>query len=358
MAARLDSFLRLVTEQRASDLHFHAGNVPIIRHNGALVALPFRTLTGEETKRFLYEIMSPAHRATFERSSEVDFAYVVEGAGRFRVSVFAQSRGMGAVFRVIPGGTPSIDLLGLPSVLKKIAALQNGLVLVSGPTGHGKSTTLCALVNEINSRSQRHIITIEDPIEYVHQNTRSVITQRQVGLHVESFASALRSALRESPDVIVVGEVRDPETAALALSAAETGVLVFATVHTNSAAKSIDRIVDMSPEPIQNQVRATMASQLRAVIAQQLIKSTSTEGRVAAVEVLIASYGLSHLIRDNKLYQVDAHIQANEGDGSGMQSLDNSLGDLVRRGLVTVEQAAAIARNPDAMRRIEVQAEP
>ena len=346
-----------MTEQHASDLHFHAGNVPIIRHDGALVSLPFRTLTGEETKRFLYEIMTPAQRATFERQSEVDFAYAVEGAGRFRASVFTQSRGMGAVFRVIPGRIPSIDELSLPRVLKKIAALQHGLVLVSGPTGHGKTTTLGAMVNEINTRSQRHIITIEDPIEYVHQNIRSVITQRQVGQHVESFAAALRSALRESPDVIVIGEVRDPETATLALSAAETGVLVFATVHTNSAAKSIDRLVDMSPEPVQAQVRATLAGLLRAVIAQQLVKSTGTEGRIAACEVLIASYGLSHLIRDNKLHQVEAHIQANEGDGSEMQSLDTSLADLVRRGLVEVEHAAAIARNPDAIRRVEVQAE-
>jgi twitching motility protein PilT len=351
MPPRIDSFLRMVVEQRASDLHFHAGLVPLVRHDGDLTPLPFRPLSAEETRRFLFEIMSPEQRAGFEKTQELDFAYAVEGLGRFRVNTFVQSRGLGAVFRVIPSKIPTIDELDVPQVLKKLGALQNGLVLVTGPTGSGKTTTLAAAIHEINRAAQRHIITIEDPIEYVHKPLRSVITQRQVGMHTESFASALRSALRESPDVIVIGELRDLETVMLALSAAETGALVFGTLHTNSAAKAIDRLIDVCPEELHAQVRVTLSAILRGVVAQQLIKRAAGDGMVVAAEVLLPSIALSHMIREGKVHQVDAYIQSSEGEGSDMQSLDSALCRLVRNGVVEVDEAASVATLPDTIRR-------
>ncbi|MFO0553585.1 MAG: PilT/PilU family type 4a pilus ATPase [Polyangiaceae bacterium] len=348
---RINSFLRLVAEQRASDLHFHAGSVPLIRHDGDLLPLPFRILSPDETRRFLHEIMTPAQRAAFEKSGEVDFAYAVEGLGRFRVNVFGQSRGIGGVFRIVPNRVPSIDELNLPRVLKKLAALQNGLVLVSGPTGSGKTTTLAAIIDEINRTARRHVITIEDPIEFVHTPDQSILTQREVGLHTESFAAALRAALRASPDVLVVGELRDLETVQLALAAAETGVLVFGTLHTNSAAKCIDRLIDLCPEEVHNQVRSTLSQTLRGVIAQQLVKAATGEGMLAAVEILLPSFALSHMIRENKVHQVDAYIQSHEGESSEMQHLDTVLMDYVRRGLVEPEEAALVARVPEVVRR-------
>jgi twitching motility protein PilT len=351
MAARIDSFLRMVSEQRASDLHFHAGNVPIIRHEGDLVPLPFRVLSAEEAKRFLVEILTPAQRDAFERSQDIDFTYSIEGCGRFRVNMFNQSRGVGAVFRVIPDRVASIDDLDLPKVLKKLALLQNGLVLITGPTGSGKTTTLAAIIHEINAYSRRHIITVEDPIEYVHKPMKCVITQREVGRHTESFPAALRAALRESPDVLVIGELRDAETVTLALSAAETGVLVFGTLHTSSAAKCIDRLVDACPEESHAQVRATLANLLRGVLAQQLVKRADGEGMVAAVEVLLPSFALSHMIREGKVHQIDAYIQSPEGDRIEMQSLDAVLTRLAQNGVIDVEEALAVARNPDMVRR-------
>src|SRR5229473_2020170 len=238
--ARFDSFLRLVAEQGASDLHFHAGNVPIIRHEGDLLPLPFRTLSELETSRFLLEIMTEEQRAEFEKKREIDFVYELPGVARFRANVFVQSQGFGSVFRVIKNEVPTLDELGMPAAVKRLTDLNNGLVLVTGPTGSGKSTTLAAMVDEINKTSQRHVISIEDPIEYLHTNHKAVITQRQVGKHAESFAGALRSALRESPDVLIVGEMRDLETIGLAIQAAETGVLVIGTLHANSASNAVD----------------------------------------------------------------------------------------------------------------------
>jgi twitching motility protein PilT len=356
MPHRIDAFLKLVAEQRASDLHFHAGNVPLARLDGDLVPLPFRTLSPEETRKFLFEIMTPEQRATFEREQELDLSYAVPGVGRFRGNVFLQSRGMGAVFRVIQSQIPTLDELALPRALKKLARLQNGLVLVSGPTGSGKTTTLAAIVHEINRTSNKHIITIEDPIEYVHEPIESVVTQRQVGVHCDSFASALRSALREAPDVIVIGELRDAETAALALSAAETGVLVFGTVHTNSAAKSVDRLIDVCPEEMHAQVRATLGTLLRGVVAQQLLKRSAGDGRIAAIEILLPSYALSHMIREGKIHQIDAYIQANEGE-SEMQSLDTVLARLVEQGVVDLEDAERVARDPGMVRRAALRVE-
>src|SRR5256714_13812031 len=297
--ARIDSFLRLVAEQGASDLHFHAGNVPIIRHEGELMPLPFRALSEVETSRFLLELLGDEQRAEFERTQEADLVYSLEGVARFRANIFVQSQGLRAVFRVIPNNVPTPQELNRPPVVKKRTQLGNSLGLVTGPTGSGKSTTLAAMVDEINKTSQRHVISIEDPIEYLHTNHKAVITQRQVGKHAESFAAALRSALRESPDVLIVGEMRDLETIGLAIQAAETGVLVIGTLHANSAAKAIDRIIDVIPEESREQMRSTLSVLLRGVISQHLVKHAAGEGRVAALEILLQNYALAHLIREN-----------------------------------------------------------
>jgi twitching motility protein PilT len=353
--ARLDSFLRLVVDQRASDLHFHAGNVPIIRHDGELIPLPFRTLSPDESARFIHEILNEEQRALFERESELDFAYTAEGVGRFRANVFRQSHGVGAVFRVIPNTVPSIDGLSLPNVLRKLSGHQNGLVLVTGPTGSGKTTTLAAMIHEINATQRRHVITIEDPVEFIHTSLKSVVTQRQVGVHAATFHQAHRSALREAPDVLVVGEMRDHETVSLALSAAETGVLVFGTLHANSASKAVDRILNVCPDDGREQVRSVLSVLLRGVVAQQLCKRASGEGRVAAIEVLLQSYAVANMIRENKLHQLDGCLRSADPTTTGMQSLDQSLMQHVRQGVITPEEAMRVANNPEDFRRIALE---
>ena len=354
-APRIDSFLRLAADQRASDLHFHTGDVPMIRHDGELVALPFRSLSPDEARRFLFEIMTPPQREQLERDLELDFAYEIEGVGRFRVNVYHQSRGIGAVFRLVPSRVPTLADLGLPRAVRQLAGLENGLVLVSGPTGSGKSTTLAAIVNEINQTRARHIITIEDPIEHIHAPNQCVITQREVGQHTESFASALRAALREAPDVVVVGELRDLQTVMLALSAAETGVLVFGTLHTGSSAKSIDRVLDICPEEVEAQVRSTLSVLLRGVVAQQLVKRSGGDGMIAAVEVLLPSFALSHMIREGKTHQIDGYIAQRENEGTAMQTMDTALTRLVSQGLVDLEEAVSFANDPGQVRRASLQ---
>lgn len=344
--ARLDSFLRLVLEQKASDLHFHAGRVPIIRHDGDLLKLPFRNLSESEARRFLLEIMTHEQKQTLDKDQQVDFIYVLKGIGRFRANVFIQSEGIGAVFRIIPHKTPSLDDLFIPRIVKQLIKSPNGLLLVTGPTGSGKTTTLAAIVAEINKTMQRHVITIEDPIEFVHELEESVITQRQVGEHVESFAAGLRSALRESPDILVVGEMRDLETMNLALSAAETGVLVIGTLHTNSASKAIDRVVDMFEEEARDQIRGVLSVMLRGVIAQHLCKKSNGEGRIAATEVLINNYAIAHMIRDKKVHQIDGILQSSNNDGSGRQSLDSCLFRFIKEGLIALEEALKVANYP------------
>ena len=349
--ARLDSFLRLVVEQHASDLHFHAGVAPLIRHDGELVPLDFRQLSESDTQRFLLEILTPEQRELFEREQEIDFIYDIEGVARFRANMFRQARGIGSVFRIVPNRLPTIEELNLPKVAGKLTELQNGLVLITGPTGSGKTTTMAALIHEINKTSTRHIITIEDPIEYVHTPIQSVITQRQVGRHVESFATALRSSLRESPDIVVAGEMRDLETIQVALQAAETGVLVFGTLHTNSASKAADRIIDVFSEESREQIRGVVSVMLRGVLAQILVKRASGEGRVAALEVMLQTVGISNLIRENKCYQIDAYLQTAD-PGSGMQSLDTCLFQYVRDGLITLEEGLRVANYPDVLKRM------
>lgn len=350
--ARLDSFLQLVTEQQASDLHFCAGSVPTIRHDGELVQLPFRELTKSEARRFLVEILTDEQRAAFEAKRDLDFVYNIPGVGRFRANYFRQARGPAAVFRIIPNAIPSLDDLNMPPSLRRLCEAKNGLVLVTGPTGAGKTTTLAAMVHEINRTSKRHIITIEDPVEFIHPMEQSVVTQRQVGVHVSSFAEALRSSLRESPDVVVVGEMRDLETIQLALTAAETGVLVFGTLHTNSAASAINRIIDATPEESREQVRGILSVLLRGIVAQHLLKRATGEGRVAVVEVLLQNYAVAHLIRENKIHQLDALLQSTESAGAGMMGLDTCLLRYVRQGLILLEDALLVASDPDHLREM------
>jgi len=269
--------------------------------------------------------------------------------------VFVQSQGLGSVFRVIKNEIPTLDELNLPLSVKRLTQLNNGLVLVTGPTGSGKSTTLAAMVDEINKTSQRHVISIEDPIEYLHGPIRGVITQRQVGKHAESFAGALRSALRESPDVLIVGEMRDLETISLAIAAAETGVLVIGTLHANSAAKAIDRIIDVIPEESREQVRSTLSVLLRGVVSQHLVKHASGEGRVAVLEVLLQNYAIAHLIREGKVFQVDAYLETASNDGSGIQSLDSCILRYIKEGLITLEEALKVANQPESIKGLAAQ---
>jgi twitching motility protein PilT len=349
--ARIDSFLRVVAAQQASDLHLHAGKVPTIRHNGQLIRLPFRTLSDAEARRFVLEILSAEQRATLEDERQVDFMYVLEGVGRFRASALVQNDGLGIVLRYIPARIPTLRELAFPPAVARLTRLGQGLVLVTGPTGSGKTTTLAAILQEINRTSKRHIITIEDPIEYVYEPQQSAITQREVGRHTESFASGLRAALREAPQVVVVGELRDLETMQLALAAAETGLLVFGTLHTNSAAKAVDRIVDMIPEDAREEVRGLLSVVLKAVIAQHLCLRTGGEGRIAALEVLLQNHAVANLIRENKTYQVEAMLQSSGRDAAGSQSLDASLLRHIELGNVTLEEALRAANHPDSLKR-------
>jgi twitching motility protein PilT len=345
--ARLDSFLRLVVDQQASDLHFHAGKTPIIRHNGDMIRLPFRTLSEREARRFVMEILSDEQREKFHKEQDIDFLYELEGVGRFRGNAFLQQQGISAVFRVIPHRMPTLDQLRMPRVVKKLIHLTNGLVLITGPTGSGKTTTLAALIHEINRKMERHVISIEDPIEFVHQPIKSCVTQRQVGRHVASFADALRSALREAPDVLVVGELRDVETVSLALSASETGVLVIGTLHTSSAPKAISRIIEALPEESRVQMRSVLAVLLRAVVSQRLCKRADGEGRVAAVEILLQNWAISHLIRDDKVHQLEGYLQSANPHESGMQSMELSLLGHVRDGLLEQDEALKAANNTE-----------
>lgn len=345
--SRLDAFLRVAADQRASDLHFHSGKPPMVRYHGDLVALPFRVLSEEETTRFLNEFLSQEQWERLERDQEIDFAYVLEGTGRFRVNVFHQTDGPSAVFRVIPTRIPTVKDLRLPPVLLTLAQQSRGLVLVTGPTGSGKTTTLASLIDEANRTTTKHIISIEDPIEYVHEPKLSVVTQREVGRHVESFQTGLRSATREAPDILVLGELRDYETVSLALSAAEAGILVFATLHTNSSAKAIDRVLGTCPADVQDQVRGILSVMLRGVVAQRLCRLTSGEGLVAAVEVLVQSHSVAHMIRENKVHQIDAYLRTGEQSPHGMRCLESSLAQLVSEHLVTLDEARRVANEPE-----------
>lgn len=330
-------------ENRASDLHLSVGLPPAVRIHGDIEPMAYPPLTREDTHDLVYQIMNDRQKARFEETNDLDFSLDFGENGRFRVNAFMGHRGMGAVFRVIPSIIKSIEELGLPKTISKMGDYERGLVLVTGPTGSGKSTTLAALIDQINCQRRGHILTVEDPIEFVHQHKQCVVNQREVGPHTHSFSNALRAALREDPDVILVGEMRDLETISLAVSAAETGHLVFGTLHTSSAAQTIDRIIDVFPSHQQAQIRAQLSESLRGVVAQTLLKTANQRGRCAAVEILVATSAVRNLVREGKTFQLPSVIQT--GFKEGMQTIEQSLSELVISGRVTQEEA--LSRAPD-----------
>lgn len=335
--AQIDAFFKLMNEQGASDLHLVAGHQPVLRVQGDLERVKFKTLDNDGLKGMLYEI-APEHKVKiFEETGDVDFAYEIPGLARYRANFFMQKNGIGAVFREIPSNILSCEQLGMPPVVKRLASLPRGLVLVTGPTGSGKSTTLAAIVHEANATRKEHILTIEDPIEFVHHSNKAIVNHREVGIHTQSFAAALRGALREDPDIIMVGEMRDLETISLAIEASATGHLVFATLHTISAAKTVDRIIEVFPEAQQEQVRNTLADGIRAVVSQTLFKRIDKPGRVVALEIMIATPAVRNLIREGKTYQIPSMIQT--GKKYGMQSLDDSILGLLNKRIIDAQQA-------------------
>jgi twitching motility protein PilT len=321
----------------ASDLHLNIGVSPVLRINGKLTKLDLPELTPEITHEMIYSILSEKQKTDFEKFGELDLSYELENVSRFRVNVFKHRRGEAAAFRLIPEKIKTLSELGLPSILSDFTEKDKGLVLITGPTGSGKSTTLAALIDIINKKRYDNIITIEDPIEFIHSHKNCLISQREVGSHTKSFASALRNALREDPDVILVGEMRDLETISMALTAAETGHLVFSTLHTISAAETVERIIDVFPPHQQNQVRMQLAGSLLGVIAQTLLPTLDEKGRVPALEIMIANAAVRNLIREGKAYQIPSTIQISKKDG--MQSLDQSLKDLVMEDKISREDA-------------------
>jgi len=335
--AKIDAFFQLMHEQGASDLHLVSGQQPIIRIRGEIERIKFDVLGNDNLKAMLYEI-APEHKIKqFEETGDVDFAYEIPNFARYRANFFEQKFGVGAVFREIPSKIVPAQELGLPPVISKLASLPRGLVLVTGPTGSGKSTTLAAIIDEANRTRKDHIITIEDPIEFVHQSQSCIVNHREVGIHTKSFTAALRGALREDPDIILVGEMRDLETISLAVEAAATGHLVFGTLHTMSAAKTVDRIIEVFPAEEQMQIRSTLADGIRAVISQVLFKRIDKKGRCVALEILIATSAVRNLIRESKTFQIPSMIQT--GKKYGMQLLDDSIMDLYNRGWISSDDA-------------------
>jgi twitching motility protein PilT len=350
----IDSFLQVVIDQRGSDLHLHAGKPPIVRLDGDLVPLPYRVLSDAECRRFLAQVITPEQREQLAKDQQLDFIHIIPGAARFRANAFIQQEGMSAVFRVIPNRLPTIKELMLPRAIRRLTEMQNGLVLITGPTGSGNTTTLAAMIHQINAHSQRHVITLEDPVEFVHKPLSSIVTQREVGRDVATFSEGLRSALRESPDVLMVGELRDEETVSLALQAAETGVLVLGTLHTNSASKAIDRVIDAVPPENREQARSVLSVLLRGVVAQYLCKRASGEGRLASLEILLNSFAVANMIREAKTFQIEGYLQTASNDVTGMQSMDACLFRYVRDGLIDSAEALKAANHPEGLRqRIE-----
>ncbi len=341
----ITELLAFGVKNKASDLHLSSGLPPMIRVHGDVRRINLPAMEHKDVHSMVYDIMTDTQRKIYEETLECDFSFEIPNLARFRVNAFNQQRGAGAVFRTIPSKILSLEDLNCPKVFKDIAEYPRGIVLVTGPTGSGKSTTLAAMVNHVNEHEYAHILTVEDPIEFVHEAKKCLVNQREVGPHTLSFANALRSALREDPDVILVGEMRDLETIRLALTAAETGHLVFATLHTSSAAKTIDRIVDVFPAAEKEMVRSMLSESLRAVISQTLLKTKDGMGRVAAHEIMIGTPAIRNLIRENKVAQMYSAIQT--GQNFGMQTLDQNLLDLVRRNVVSNAEARARATNKD-----------
>lgn len=334
---KIESFLKLMKEQNASDLYMIAGQQPILKINGDLEKVKYNIFSNEELKGVLFEITPDDKKEIFEKCGDVDFAYEIPGVARYRVNFLMQKYGIGAVFRLIPTDILTVEQLGLPEILRRMPLLNRGLVLVTGPTGSGKSTTLAAMIDYANKNRKAHILTIEDPIEFVHKSQSCLVNHREVGIHTDSFKNALRGALREAPDIILVGELRDLETIELALEAASTGHLVFGTLHTMSAAKTIDRIIDVFPANQQAKVRATLSESLKGVVAQNLFKRIDKKGRVAALEILVVTSAIANLIREEKTFQIPSAIQT--GKKYGMQSLDEAIMDHLKEGRISPEDA-------------------
>ncbi len=334
----ISQLLTFGVEQNASDCHLSSGEPPMLRVHGDLKKLDLPALSQEEVHGLIYDIMNDAQRKTFQESLECDFSFEMGGLARFRVNVFMQRRGEGAVFRTIPTKILTLEQLGMPAILKQLCEKENGLILVTGPTGSGKSTTQAAMIDYLNHTFEGHILTIEDPIEFVHESKKCLVNQRELGPHTRSFANALRAALREDPDAILVGEMRDLETIQLALTAAETGHIVFGTLHTSSAPKTVDRVIDVFPPNQQSQIRAQFAESIEAVITQTLLKK-KTGGRIAALEIMTGTTAIRNLIREGKIHQIIGTMQVSQKDG--MQTMDMALQNLVARDLVTKEEAQA-----------------
>lgn len=347
--AQIDQFLRLLVQQGGSDLHLSCGNPPIMRVHGHLQRVKFRDLTEQDMTALLLEILLPYQKERYLETNDLDFAYEIPGVARFRGNALRQHRGPAAVFRVIPSRVLSADEINLPPAIRNFSQLNKGLVLVTGPTGSGKSTTLAAMIDLINDTRPEHILSIEDPIEFVHQSKKSLVNQREVGPHTKSFASALKAALREDPDVILVGEMRDQETISLALTAAETGHLVFGTLHTNSAHKTVDRIIDTFPGELQSQVRSMLSETLKGVVAQQLLRKKGGQGRVAAHEILVGTPAVANQIREGKTFQIPSIIQTGKKDG--MVLMDQSILGFLMAGVIDAEEAYAKAQDKAAFRQ-------
>ncbi len=335
--AKIDVLLKLMVEYGASDLHISAGEPPILRINGYLQRTKYHDLTPEEVEVLLMEILDEDHLTLFKKRKDIDFAYELPSLGRFRANVFMERKGFGGAFRLVPSKIRTLRELGIPESVYGLARVKNGLVLVTGATGSGKSTTLAAMLDLINKEKNYHIITLEDPIEFIHPKGKCLIQQRQLDVHMESFSAGLRAALREDPDVVLVGEMRDLETIQLALTAAETGLLVLGTLHTSSAPKTVDRIIDVFPTTQQPQIRTMLAESLRGVVAQKLLRTADGKSRVAAVEVMICTPAIQNLIREAKTYQIPSVMQT--GRNTGMQIMEDHIRALLDKGVIDEEEA-------------------
>ena len=340
--ARLDELLKEMRARGASDLHLTSGSAPYMRIHGDMEKLNYREVTAETAESLIFEILTEKQQERFKENWDLDLSYPLEGIGRFRMNVFMQRHGMSAVFRLIPEEIKTVEELGLPQQLSSLIDASEGLILVTGPTGSGKSTTLAAMIHTINMNEQAHIITIEDPIEFVHRNQRCLVSQREVESHTKSFGNALRAALREDPDIILLGEMRDLETVSMAITAAETGHLVFGTLHTNSAIKTIDRVIDVFPEAQQTQIRVMLSESLRGVVAQSLLPRPDHKGRVAVAEILVNVPAVANLIREGKTHQIANVMQT--GRAHGMVTFEGAVQDLMQKGVVSKEDGMSFLR--------------
>jgi twitching motility protein PilT len=344
---RIDAFLQIMSQVGASDLHIGDGSEPLVRINGVLDRTKHKALTVDEVRLLLYELLTDRQIQKFEQTGEIDIAYTLEGFARFRVNIFKKHPGLAAAFRLIPRDVPTLDALGFPEVLKEMLSRRSGLILVTGPTNSGKTTTLAAMVDHLNEHMNYHIITLEDPLEFIHPNKNCLIHQRQIGEHSLSFAHALRAGLREDPNVILVGEMRDNETISLALTAAEVGLLVLGTLHTKSASQTISRVIDAFPVDQQPQIRLALSEILVGVCSQQLLRKAEGGGRVAALEIMVRNHAIANLIRESKTHQITNSIVM--GRKEGMQLMDDHLKQLVSAKVVTAEEAGRYSENPQAI---------